>query len=202
VPDETEHDYAAVVGIVPLGSVGAANVGYTSFRGDPLVQQYWKQLFGDDVTNNKETAMQLSPLYQLQHLKANILLIHAEQDPRVPREHADAIASKVKAMGLTGAHLTYDREGHSIRREPNVIHMWSSIERFLCSSLSLPEPPPFNATLTEGHTCTVHWNNFGTLFPSVAVTGKVRRCARICWHLCCSTTHTHTLMRSFHLDSS
>ncbi len=174
MPDETEYDYAAVVGIVPLGSVGAANVGNTSFRGDPLVQQYWKQIFGNDVTNNIESAMQLSPLYQLQHLKASILLIHAEQDARVPREHADAIASKVKAMGLNGAHLTYDQEGHSIRREPNVIHMWRTVERFLCHSLKLPEPPPFNTTLTEGHTCTVHWNHFGTLlFPSLAVTEKV-----------------------------
>jgi hypothetical protein len=35
-------------------------------------------------------------------------------------------------MGLWGAHLTYAREGHSIRRENNVLHMWHAIELFLC----------------------------------------------------------------------
>ena len=40
--------YAAVVAIVPLVCVGAANPS-KAFRGDPLVRQYWQQVYGEEV---------------------------------------------------------------------------------------------------------------------------------------------------------
>lgn len=39
--------YAAVVAIVPMVCVGAANKETSAFRGDPLVRQYWRQVLGD-----------------------------------------------------------------------------------------------------------------------------------------------------------
>ena len=41
--------YAAVVAVVPLTCVGAANRS-AAFRGDPLVRRYWGQLYGAEVT--------------------------------------------------------------------------------------------------------------------------------------------------------
>ena len=90
-----------------------------------------------------------------------LLLVHGEGDPRVPRAHGDALADGARRLGLKGAHLTYAREGHSIRREQNVLHLWHAIERFLCQCLELPEPAALPEGVTEGHTATVHWCSEG-----------------------------------------
>lgn len=158
--------YAAVVAIVPLVAVGACNTS-PAFRSDPLVTQYWAQLYGPSVSKDTAAAAALSPLHQLDALDAEVplLLVHGERDPRVPREHGDAVASTAKRRGIPGAHLTYAMEGHSIRREPNVLHLWHRVERFLCRALQLPEPPALEAALTERHTCTVHWDSVGLEQP-------------------------------------
>ena len=154
--------YAAVVAIVPLVAVGACNTS-PAFRSDPLVRQYWNQLYGPAVAKEHAAGAALSPLHRLDRLDPAIqlLLVHGERDPRVPREHADAVAAEVMRRGIRGAHLTYAAEGHSIRREPNVLHLWHRVERFLCRALELPEPPALDPALTEKHTATVHWDSVG-----------------------------------------
>ena len=160
--------YAAVVAIVPLVAVGAANKS-KAFRGDPLVRQYWQHVYGAEVSSNEAAAQKLSPLFRLDKLKSKVLLIHGERDIRVPREHGDAVAARAKEMQLFGAHLTYADEGHSIRRERNVLHMWHAVERFLCSSLDLELPPSLDPVKTHGHSCTVQWDNTHGLLSGLYV---------------------------------
>ena len=156
--------YAAVVAIVPVVAVGAANTS-TMHRGDPLVARYWRQLCGAEVSTDKVAAAQLSPLHRLGRLQSPLMLVHGEQDPRVPRSHGDAVRDAARELGLSGVHLTYAREGHSIRRERNVLHLWSAVEIFLCQCLQLPPPPPPLECSVEGHTATLHWENG---FPRIA----------------------------------
>ena len=161
--EEERARYAAVVAIVALVAVGACNTS-PAFRSDPLVTQYWKQLYGPSVSSDQQAAEALSPLHRLDELDPSVklLLVHGERDPRVPREHGDAVANAARARGIAGAHLTYAAEGHAIRREPNVLHLWHRVERFLCAALELPPPPALDAPeLTEKHTCTVHWDAVG-----------------------------------------
>ena len=154
--------YAAVVAIVPLVAVGCANTS-PAFRGDPLVKQYWYNVYGKSVSTEQAAARALSPLHRLDslHKDTKILLVHGEKDPRVPREHGDQVAAGAQQRGLAGAHLTYAREGHSIRREPNVLHLWHVAEVFLCRALGLQQPPDIKGELTEGNSCTVHWDSMG-----------------------------------------
>jgi dipeptidyl aminopeptidase/acylaminoacyl peptidase len=155
----SNHRYAAVVAIVPPVTVGKANTS-TAFRGDPLVARYWRQIYGDDVSDNLVAAELLSPLFHLQQLRGTkLLLIHGEDDPRVPREHGDIVAAAALELHVPGAYVTYAMEGHSIRREPNVLHMWHMTEKFLCQSLGLPSPPEVVADAVQNHTATVHWNS-------------------------------------------
>ena len=65
----------------------------------------------------------------------------------------------VRKMGIAGVHLEYGREGHSISREPNVLHLWHTIEQFLCRALGVAMSGGDEGGLTEGNTCTVHWDN-------------------------------------------
>ena len=166
--------YAAVVAIVPLVTVGCANTS-PAFRNDPLVKQYWYNVYGKAVSTEQAAARAISPLHRLNHLhkKSRLLLVHGEKDPRVPREHGDQVAAEAfKERGLSGAHLTYAREGHSIRREPNVLHLWHIVEAFLCDSLGLPKPPEADSKLTEGNTCTVHWDSVGVSGSTITPSGR------------------------------
>jgi dipeptidyl aminopeptidase/acylaminoacyl peptidase len=163
VPVPTHHRYAAVVAIVPPVTVGKANTS-TSFRGDPLVARYWRQIYGADVSDHLSAAEALSPLFHLGGLVGTrLLLVHGEDDPRVPREHGDGVAAAARELGVPGAYVTYAREGHSIRREPNVLHMWGLVERFLCSALGVSAHIHREEEGEEGgagsHTATVHWNS-------------------------------------------
>ena len=155
---ESAPRYAAVVAIVPVVAVLTV---LRSFRGDPLAKQYWKQLLGPAVTKSASAAAALSPLHRLERLDAQtkLLLAHGERDPRVPRSESDAVAATVQRMGIRGVHLVYAREGHSISREPNVLHLWSTIERFLCRALGTAEGGEVEGGMEEKHTCAVHWDD-------------------------------------------
>jgi acetyl esterase/lipase len=152
------HPYAAVVAIVPCVSVGAANTS-KAFRGDPLVARYWKDIYGPKVSGSRTEAMKMSPLYHLQHLSGTkLLLVHGEDDVRVPREHGDEVASQAYKMRITGAYVTYAHEGHHIKKEPNMMHMWHEVEKFLCRSLLLSESCSIlDPKYSEGNTATMHW---------------------------------------------
>ena len=118
------------------------------------------ELFGKAVTNDPAAAAQVSPLYRVDSLdpRTRLMLATGERDPRVPPERAEAFAAAVRARGLAGTHLQYAREGLSISREPNVLHLWHAVERFLCEALQLPPPRPLDESLTSGHTCEVMWD--------------------------------------------
>ena len=111
-----------------------------------------------------QAAAALSPLHRLDKLDASVrlLLAHGERDPRVPRSESEAVCGTVRRMGLSGSHLEYAREGHSISREPNVLHLWGAVEQFLCRALEVEgggDEDPLGGGRTEGHTCTVHWKS-------------------------------------------
>ena len=164
VDDEStqRHPYAAVVAIVPVVTVGAVNTS-KAFRGDPIVAHYWRDICGEAVSTSREAAEALSPLFHLPKLVGTRLwLVHGEDDVRVPREHGDMVAAKTKSLGIPGGHVTYAKEGHHIRKEPNVLHMWNDIYQFLESSLAMSVDTthsvgPINCF--EGHTATVHYIN-------------------------------------------
>lgn len=158
IRDDSRHPYAAVVAIVPCVSVGAANTS-KAFRGDPLVARYWREIYGSLLSNSKTEAMKMSPVYHLQRLVGTkLLLVHGEDDVRVPREHGDEVASRTREMQIPGAYVTYAGEGHHIKKEPNVLHLWHQVEKFLCNSLSLSEScSTVSPKCTEGNTATIHW---------------------------------------------
>ena len=98
----------------------------------------------------------------------NLLLVHGEDDPRVPQEHGDRVASAAKSLNVPGAYVTYSQEGHSIRREANVLHLWHMVERFLCASLELPAAPSVlgDSELMAKNTATIqHWRSHAGLSP-------------------------------------
>jgi len=151
--------YECGVAIVPLSTIGAANTS-KAFRGDPLVKMYWDRVYGCAAKDLK-LAESLSPLFHVSRIQRPLMLVHGDLDVRVPREHSDRIASEMQAHGIRGYYVSYSDEGHGVRKEPNILDMWSRIERFLCRGLSLPDPPQVEAKWTCGSSARVNWDGIG-----------------------------------------
>jgi dipeptidyl aminopeptidase/acylaminoacyl peptidase len=111
--------YKCAVAICPISVVGAANkVG--GFGGSPLIANYWSQVFGENVSTNKDATMKASPLIHVSEISdgASIMICHGENDPRVPVNHSyRAVDELKKRISLGGDMLLFANEGHGLSKE-------------------------------------------------------------------------------------
>jgi dipeptidyl aminopeptidase/acylaminoacyl peptidase len=87
---------------------------------DPLLQEYEKSLLGDPVKDRKvyEAA---SPITYIHKVKAPLLVLQGNNDPRVPKEEADQIVELLKKDGKTVDAHYYPNEGHGFAKRENQI---------------------------------------------------------------------------------
>ena len=87
---------------------------------DPSLQQYEKSLLGDPV---KDVAVyeRDSPISFIHAVKAPLLVLQGDNDPRVPKEEAVQIVALLKKDGkIVDAHY-YADEGHGFAKRENRI---------------------------------------------------------------------------------
>lgn len=92
-------------------------------------------------------------------LRRPVLLLHGEDDPRVPIEQTNDLALELQANreeACVGGseYVRFAKEGHGIRKEQNVLYMYHRIEKFLCRHLKMPNPPDLEKLWVDGHTGT------------------------------------------------
>jgi dipeptidyl aminopeptidase/acylaminoacyl peptidase len=94
---------------------------------DPLLQEYEKSLLGDPEKDRK-VYEQTSPITYIHQVKAPLLVLQGNNDPRVPKEEADQIVELLKKDGKTVDVHYYPDEGHGFAKRENQI---DSIKRTL-----------------------------------------------------------------------
>ncbi len=72
-----------------------------------------------------------SPLAYAQNMKTPVLLIHAENDYRVPIEQAEQLFAFVRRSGGTVEMLRYPRDGHELSRSGEPKHRVSRLEHMV-----------------------------------------------------------------------
>ncbi|MBV9620481.1 MAG: S9 family peptidase [Gammaproteobacteria bacterium] len=94
---------------------------------DPLLQQYEQSLLGDPV---KDLAVyeRTSPITFIHQVRAPLLVLQGDNDPRVPKEEAEQVVELLKADGKTVDAHYYPDEGHGFAKRENRI---DSIRRTL-----------------------------------------------------------------------
>lgn len=95
---------------------------------DPVLQQYVKALLGDPV---KDAAVYdaTSPIKYIHNVKAPLLVLQGDNDPRVPKEEAQQVVDLLKADGKTVEVKYYPNEGHGfVKRENQIDAITRSIE--------------------------------------------------------------------------
>lgn len=127
----TGESYGGFVTLLAIGktpevwSAAASEYGIVDWRSllqhtDPRLQEYVKSLLGDPVTDHK-VYEEASPSTYLQQVKAPLLLLQGENDPRVPKEEAQQVFDTLKAAGKTVYLHYYPQEGHGFEKRENRI---------------------------------------------------------------------------------
>lgn len=150
-----EHDtfsYCCGVSYVGLYEVGKLFLDKPCFRGDLLVKQYFRKVFGEKCCESELESRRVSPLYNGNAVKVPTLMMHGEEDPRCP-----FLCAKQLGQSIVSSELwAFSKEGHGFKREPNRILMWYLIEGFLLEHLfgknRCPEDELLLAEEVQGHT--------------------------------------------------
>jgi dipeptidyl aminopeptidase/acylaminoacyl peptidase len=87
---------------------------------DPELQEYEKSLLGDPEKDRKvyETT---SPIKYIHNVKAPLLVLQGDNDPRVPKEESQQVIDLLKKGGKTVDVHYYPNEGHGFLKRENQI---------------------------------------------------------------------------------
>ncbi|MET1254346.1 alpha/beta hydrolase family protein [Aliikangiella maris] len=131
--------YAALMGAVrepdlykcTIGSVGVYDLPMMFEEGDIADSRsglnYLKKVLGTNVDDQKAR----SPVYNVDKIKANILLIHGKQDERVPIEQAEALMDALDDIDKKYEWLKLVNEGHGYYDVKSRIKVYRKIIDFL-----------------------------------------------------------------------
>jgi dipeptidyl aminopeptidase/acylaminoacyl peptidase len=87
---------------------------------DRLLQEYEKSLLGDPVKDRKVYEAD-SPITYIHQVRAPLLVLQGDNDPRVPKEEAEQIVDLLKKDGKTVDAHYYPDEGHGFDKRENRI---------------------------------------------------------------------------------
>jgi len=84
-----------------------------------------------DPTVMRETLERFSPINRIDRMKAPLLIVHANRDPRVPMGQSEDVYSCLSGLGHDCDYLRIDHEGHGFARLENRRTVFSAFARFL-----------------------------------------------------------------------
>lgn len=87
---------------------------------DALLQQYERSLLGDPVKDEK-VYESTSPLAYIHDVRAPLLVLQGDNDPRVPKEEAVQVVELLRKDGKTVEAHYYPDEGHGFMKRENRI---------------------------------------------------------------------------------
>jgi dipeptidyl aminopeptidase/acylaminoacyl peptidase len=142
--------YAALWGLVKtpeLYRCGASFAGVADIEfmmhdssdraGDKIVRELMLTRIGD-VRVNQERFDQVSPLKQAARIQAPVLLMHGEEDQRVPIAHGEKMKQALEAHGKQVQWLQFPEEGHGLQYLANEKKYYDTLLEFLGKHLGKP----------------------------------------------------------------
>ncbi|CDZ38139.1 S9 family peptidase [Neorhizobium galegae] len=79
----------------------------------------------------REALERFSPINRIARMKAPLLIVHANRDPRVPMGQSEDVYSCLSGLGHDCEYLRIDHEGHGFARRENRVKAFSAFARFL-----------------------------------------------------------------------
>jgi dipeptidyl aminopeptidase/acylaminoacyl peptidase len=147
--------YAALMGLVrhpELYRVGLSFAGVSDLEGvfDTEIRsrgwyrrrskaelRYWEDVIGS--RRDKETLRSLSPLHNVDAIRAPVFIAHGQMDFTVEYEQATRLRDALKKRGATYDFLGVLDDGHGFVQEKNRIELYRRMEKFLAAHMPSDE---------------------------------------------------------------
>jgi dipeptidyl aminopeptidase/acylaminoacyl peptidase len=72
----------------------------------------------------------ISPMRNVDAIRAPLLVIHGANDPRVPVAEAEQVVAALRQRGRRVEYLRFEDEGHGVVRRPNRVRAYGEVVRF------------------------------------------------------------------------
>lgn len=130
-----------------ISFAGVSDIAYmfsdSSDRNDNKAVRELRRSHIGDLKQNKERFDQLSPLKQAARISAPVLLIHGEEDRRVPIAHAEKMKRALEENHKSVQWLSFPDEGHGLSYVSNERLYLQTLLEFLDKHIgSAPAPAP------------------------------------------------------------
>jgi dipeptidyl aminopeptidase/acylaminoacyl peptidase len=103
-----------------VDSYGIVNWLTTLQYEDASLREYDKALLGDPIRDKKRYEAQ-SPITFMRQIKAPLLVLHGNNDIRVPKEESEQVVALIQAQHGTVESHYYSNEGHGFSKRENQI---------------------------------------------------------------------------------
>jgi len=97
-----------------------------------MVKEIWY-----DLDNPEEAiiAREVSPVYQLDKIKAPLFVVQGANDPRVKIAESDQVVKALRAKGVDVPYMVKYDEGHGFHKEDNSIEFYKAMIGFFSQHL-------------------------------------------------------------------
>lgn len=102
-----------------------------AFDGTTDIGMFMRDYFGAYPWDNPEKVWQQSPLAHVKNIRTPLLILHSENDYRVPISDGEQLFSALKRLGRRTQFVRYPREGHELTRSGEPKHRVDSMQRIL-----------------------------------------------------------------------
>jgi dipeptidyl aminopeptidase/acylaminoacyl peptidase len=138
--------YATLMGLVKEPKMYAAGVDYVGvsnmFTFMKTIPPYWEPMLEmmyemvGDVEKDSAMLREVSPVFNVDRIKAPLFIAQGANDPRVNVDESDQMVKAMKEKGIDVEYLVKKDEGHGFRNEENRFEFYRAMEKFLTLQLS------------------------------------------------------------------
>jgi|CXWL01.1.fsa_nt_gi dipeptidyl aminopeptidase/acylaminoacyl peptidase len=131
--------YAALMGAVrepdlyqcAISYAGLSDLNLMHTRGDIADSRYGRRYLELAIGKDSAELNRFSPAHHADRIKAAVMLIHGDEDERVPIAHANAMRKALEKQGKTVEWLVEDDEAHGFYRQDHRLAVYERVLRFL-----------------------------------------------------------------------
>ncbi len=102
----------------------------------PIKTRWLLRIGGNlNILENNDFIRKISPFYHVDRIKAKLMIVHGENDPRVAISESNQITEKVRKNGGEVTYIVFPDEGHGLNKYANYVDFLSRLENFLAKNL-------------------------------------------------------------------
>jgi dipeptidyl aminopeptidase/acylaminoacyl peptidase len=117
-----------IAAAAPICGMTDLVVDYETTR--PDLRPYSEEMLGGTPESVPDRYRERSPIHFVSNIRGRLLIVQGLRDPNVTAENVRAVCIALDATGVPYEVLTFDDEGHGIRRRENQRDLYMTLARF------------------------------------------------------------------------